>query len=93
MANMSTDLKEMIQFWKYGVAVNDENEVETNFFSSVPEHSAHQMTFTRFNQTRTLPLCGNLEKSKGLEIGRPVRLMDIPTRCADRVSIKHKDQQ
>lgn len=41
IASMSSELKEMIQFWKYGEAVNDENEVETNFFKNVTEHSPY----------------------------------------------------
>ena len=78
----------MIQFWKYGEAVNDENEVETNFFN-VPAHSSNQMTFTRFNQTRTLSKCGHLDRTNCIEMGTPTRLLSLPATLHDKVTVKH----
>jgi len=59
MSNMTHDLREMIQFWNYGEGENEGSEVQTNFFE-VPSAGPNQMTYRRFNDTRTIPQYGHL---------------------------------
>ena len=84
LAYIKDELTPMLQFWEYNVE-------PTAIFDLDDAQTKDEITFREFNRTRTLPLCGMMAELEGkFTFGKTQRLMTVPQRIPERVTIKHQ---